>query len=106
MKYEFEDKKMVEVLAEKDKIVKEGRDISKEIEKLEMKRNQIGLKIEKVKGKAKKWVEKNVKLEGEFEEIERMDVENGKIVVHTFDMVEEYKDAIREKRKQLEQESK
>lgn len=106
MNYEYKDKTMVETLKKKDEIIKEARKISADIEKLEGERAKLGLKVEKIKGKVRSWVEKNVKLEGEFEEIEKVDVVNGVVVVTSFDMVEEFKKGIREKKKELATNSK
>lgn len=106
MKYEYSDPKMVKLLEDRDKLVTEAREISKKIEKLEKDRATIGMKVEKIKGKAKTWVDKNVKIEAEFEEIESVSLKDGKVSVTTFDMIEEFKKNIRERRKQVEQESK
>lgn len=89
--------KLYEILKKKEGLIKEGRKISKEIESLEASRNKLGLKVEKLKGKASKCIEKENIETGEFEYLHTLDIKGKDVVVGISDAVEDYKKAYRER---------
>jgi hypothetical protein len=98
--------KLYKILGDKEVLINEGRQISKDIEERETSRAKIGLKVEKLKEKAVKCVEKEAfKLE-EFEYLQSIDAKDGEVVVTIQDKLEEVKEAIREQKKENKENSK
>lgn len=64
----------------------------KEKEKLERERNKIALKVQKIKDKVIPIVQKEVKpLLKEYDDIETAKVKDGKVVINTFNYLEDFK---------------
>lgn len=97
-KFTFEHEKIAKLLEDKNTLVKDGIALSKDIEELEQKRAKVGHKIQKLKDKVVPTVKKelfpSLVLE-EFEEVQSIDLEDGKVVLKVVDRVEEFKDALR-----------
>ena len=85
-------KELGSLLSKKNELVTEGREISKQIEKLETERNKVGLQIQKVKDKLIPLVKKLTegKLE-QFEEITTVEPYGSEIVINTCNVVEDFK---------------
>ena len=96
----IENKKLGKLLEEKAVLLLQGRDISKQIDELTVDRQKFGEKLQVLKNKIIPMVQESVKTE-EFEELGTVDVDkNGKIQVTVFDMIELFKNQVRESRKQ------
>ena len=93
------------LLEEKDVLVKEGRVLTVQIEKLEQDRAKIGMQIQKKKDKVIPLVEKLKKegkiVLGEYDDIESVSVISGEIEVKIFNHLEEFKKAFAEKNKKV-----
>lgn len=97
----FQNKELYDYLQEKDKLVAEAREKSKQIEDLESERNKIALQVQKIKDKVIPIVEEITEGQlGEWEAIEEVKpTENeNEVEVTTFDQVEEYKKFLLEKK--------
>ena len=92
--------KLYQLLEKKDVLIKEGREISKRIEKDDQERHKIGLKVQKLKDKTAQLLEKEDIETGEFEYIQQLDVKDGEVVVTVQDSVEEFKKAYLERIKE------
>ena len=90
---------MYDMIQERGKLIEEGRKMSQDIEDLERRRATIGMKVEKVKVKMTPLVDKLFRQDlTEFEDLQTITVEDGKIVAEVFDWIEEYKKAFRERK--------
>ncbi len=68
----------------------------KEREKLERDRNKVALKVQKIKDRCVPVIQKEVKpLLGEYEDIETAKIKDGKVVIATFDRLEDFKKTFR-----------
>lgn len=86
------------LLEEKEELVKQGRELTVQIEKLEKERAKIGLQIQKKKDKIIPLVDKEVRPNlVEYEDIETVVLEKGEIKVTVFNHLEEFKKAYKEK---------
>ena len=86
------DKKVSKLLVEKTGLIKEGREISEQIEKLENDRNKIALRVQKIKDKIRPFAKKIKEAElRRYEDIQSIDLLGEDIVLTTFDYLEEYK---------------
>ena len=66
--------------------------LMKERATLEQERNKVALKVQKIKDRIIPLVQKEVKpLLGEYEDIETAKTKDGKVVINTFDRLEEFK---------------
>ena len=102
---EFSNKKVEKALAEKGVLIEKGREISRQIEKLETERNKIGLKVQKIKDDIVLPFAREIKKTlGKYEDLETLQLVNGKIVVNIFDYLERYKEEF--DKKLAEQETK
>ena len=95
---EFEDKKVKKALIEKGLLIEKGREISRKIEKLETERNKIGLKVQKIKDDIVLPFAREIKKDlGKYEDLQTLNLVNGKIVVNVFDYIEQYKEELDKK---------
>ena len=85
-------KELSSLLGKKNEFVLQGREFSKQIEKLEAERNKCGLQIQKLKDKIVPIVKKEVdgKL-GEFEDITTVELYGSDVIINTYDVVEDFK---------------
>jgi hypothetical protein len=98
---------LLENLNLKDKLVMEGRDLTKQIEDLEEARNKVGLQIQKLKDKIIPVAEELVKpvmeefdmLTRTFPEVDKDGNQTGKVIMEYIDQVEDFREALREKMK-------
>jgi hypothetical protein len=97
-KVTIKDEKLKKILQAKDKAIGEGRKLSEEITKLQEKQAKIGYKVERLKNKAIPLVEAQKIETSEFEYIANVLIEEGEVIAHIPDQVEEYKQLIREKK--------
>ena len=104
---EFSNKKVEKALAEKGALIEKGREISRQIEKLETERNKIGLKVQKIKDDTVLPFAREVKKTlGKYEDLETLQLVNGKIVVNVFDYLERYKEEFDKKLAEVEEKPK
>lgn len=95
---EFSNKKVEKALAEKGVLIEKGREISRKIEKLETERNKIGLKVQKIKDDIVLPFAREIKKDlGKYEDLQTLNLINGKIVVNVFDYIEQYKEELDKK---------
>lgn len=94
----IEDDKLKALLEKKDEAVADGKKQYAAVEREQNKLNKCGLKIQKMKDKIIPLVNAQEFEKTEFEEIQSVSIEDGKIVMTVFDLVEEYKEAVRTKR--------
>ena len=87
----IEDEKLAKYLEEKNLLVKDGRNLNADIEKIQTVLNKIALKIQKLKDKIIPRAEEYCTNLGEFEELVTINMEDGKVVLEILDRVEEYK---------------
>ena len=94
----MQDKKIAKLLIEKDRLVKEGRGISEQIEKFENDRAKLGLRVQKIKDKIMPFAKKikDAQLD-RYEDIQSIDLVGENIVITTFDYIDEYKKVLEEK---------
>lgn len=93
------------LLEEKDVLIKEARELTSQIEKLEKERAKLGMKVQKVKDKVIPMVDKMKGKEivlGEYDDIETISLEKGEIVVNIFNHLEEFKKQFAERFKKAE----
>lgn len=103
MRKTFKDDELKGWLEEKDTLVNEGRELSKEIEALEEKRNTCGMKIQKLKDKIIPRGEELIKDSlGEFDVLTTITIDGEEVALEYIDQVEDFKRAVRE-RKQKEE---
>jgi len=87
-----QDEKVAKLLIEKTGLIKDGRAISEDIEKLENDRNKVALRVQKIKDKIIPFAKKIKKDQlGRYEDIQSIDLVGENIVLTTFDYIEEYK---------------
>ena len=87
-----QDEKVAKLLIEKTGLIKDGRAISEDIEKLENDRNKVALRVQKIKDKIIPFAKKIKKDQlGRYEDIQSIDLLGEDIVLTTFDYIEEYK---------------
>jgi seryl-tRNA synthetase len=93
-----QDSKITNLLLKKEALVKDGRELSKQIESMEQERNKLALQIQKIKDKLTPFT-KSIKKEhlGKYEDIESIDIDGDNIVIKPFDYIEEYKKVLDEK---------
>ena len=95
-------KELLKWLKEKDKLVKEGREITKQIEELEEKRNKCGMQIQKFKDKIIPVAEELVKPHlPEFGMLTMINIDGDQVRLDYVDKVEEYIKVLREELLQL-----
>jgi seryl-tRNA synthetase len=79
-------------------IKKEHQDLMKQSEALERDRNKVALKVQKIKDKVVPLIQKEVKpLLKEYDDIETAKVKDGKVVIATFNHLEDFKKKFRNK---------
>ena len=87
-----QDEKVAKLLIEKTGLIKDGRAISEDIEKLENDRNKVALRVQKIKDKIIPFAKKIKKDQlGRYEDIQSIDLIGEDIVLTTFDYIQEYK---------------
>jgi len=90
-------KELSGLLIIKDNLVKEGRSLSAEIEKLESKRNKCGMQIQKVKDKIIPLAQELIKPLEEFHMLTQVNLDKkGKIVLSYVDQIEEFKKQLKQ----------
>lgn len=90
-------KELLKWLKEKDKLVKEGRELTKKIEELEEKRNKCGMQIQKFKDKIIPVAEELVKPHlPEFGMLTMINIDGDQVRLDYVDKVEEYIKVLRE----------
>jgi len=90
--------KLFKILTERGLIFREIEEINKKMMDLDKSRQKLGYKMDKLKDKTVKIIEKeDIKLD-EFEYISNIGIENGEIEVTILDQIEEYKKLVREKK--------
>lgn len=103
----FEPKKIVlnnprllEFWLKKDELLKQGKEVTDQIEELENKRNKIALQIQKLKEKIIPLVKKETapQITDEFEDLNTVDMVDGKLTVTTFSHLENWQEAFRKKK--------
>jgi len=93
-----QDEKVAKLLIEKTGLIKDGRAISEDIEKLENDRNKVALRVQKIKDKIIPFAKKIKKDQlGRYEDIQSIDLIGEDIVLTTFDYIQEYKKQLEEK---------
>ena len=104
MKVEIQNDKLVEILKQREEIHKEIGGYMEELMAIDEKKKKAGYKMEKLKEKTKVIMDKmNIETE-EFHIVSRVFMEDGKAYYEVIDLVEEYKQALREKAKESENE--
>ncbi len=105
MKTEIKNKKLVKVLEKRGELLKKILLINGDIEKLDKSRNSLALKMEDLKAKTKVIVDDMGIEKGlpEFEYIAKVYLEKGKAYYDVENMVEDYKNAVREDRKKKDE---
>lgn len=97
--------KLYKILEEKNKVLKEAREVNDKNKILTEELQKYGLELNKYKEKLFPLVDK-IKEEielGEFEEIETVEPVDGEIELIIFDAIEEYKDMYRIKKAEAKQ---
>ena len=93
-------KELLKWLKEKDKLVKEGRELTKQIEELEAKRNKCGMQIQKFKDKIIPTAEELVKPHlPEFGMLTMINIDGDEVRFDYVDKVEEYIKILRDEAK-------
>jgi len=88
--------KLKEILTEREVIVNKARELNLKKEKIEKEMVKSGYKMNKLRDKTSKIIDKeNIEL-GEFDIIARVFVEDGECKVEIVDKIEEFKKALRE----------
>jgi hypothetical protein len=106
MEFIIKHDKLKDLLAQKGRLINEGRKYTQTIEEAEEYRNKLALQAQKVQDKVtpivlKKWSEmKEAEGIDEFEEIERVELKDDNVIIHTYNALEEFKKAFRDKQKQ------
>lgn len=74
-------------------------DLMKQKEKLERERNKIALKVQKVKDKVVPLIQKEAKsfLKDEYDDIETAKIKDGKLVITTFNHIDDFKARFRKR---------
>ena len=87
-----QDAKIKQLLLEKQKLIRDGRKCSTQIEELANKRNKLALRVQKIKDKVMPFA-KRIKKEklGKYEDIQSIELVGKNIVVKTFNYLDEYK---------------
>lgn len=81
-------------------VAKEYEDLKKEGEELEIERNKLALKVQKIKDRSIPIIQKEVRpFLKEYEDIESAELKGGKILVKTFNHLDEWKKKFAEKNK-------
>ncbi len=72
-------------------------EVLKQKEKLERERNKVALKVQKIKDKVVPIIQKEVRplLKDEYDDIETAKLKDGKIVIETFNHIEDFKKKFR-----------
>lgn len=101
---EFDDKELKKLIEKKEVLVANGREISKQIEKLEKERNRDALKVQKIKEKVVPILKEKVQPQlEEFEDIFSIDLkEKGSetVVAVVFNQIDQYKQALRQRKEE------
>jgi hypothetical protein len=106
MKVIINDEKLVDILKKREIVFKKIQEINEKLIELDTKRTKEGYKMEELKEKTKIIIDKlDVKL-GEFEYISRVYLEEDKAYYEINDMIDVYRESIREERKSKEEEKK
>jgi seryl-tRNA synthetase len=97
MQVEIQNDKLYKILEERGVIFNEIHAINEKLIELDTERKKLGFKMDRLKEKTSKIMEKiNPKLE-EFEIVSRIFIENNKAYYEVVNLVEEYKKELRKK---------
>jgi seryl-tRNA synthetase len=97
MQVEIQNDKLYNILEERGVIFNEIHAINEKLIELDTERKKLGFKMDRLKEKTSKIMEKiNPKLE-EFEIVSRIFIENNKAYYEVVNLVEEYKKELRKK---------
>lgn len=99
MKYEIKNDKLVDILKERDTIHKEIGKLMEQLMSIDKEKTKLGYKMDKLKEKTKVIMDELNPQVGEFELITRVFLEDDKPYYEVVDLIEEYKQALREKAK-------
>lgn len=73
-------------------LLDEHKKLLKDKENIERERNKIAMKIQKIKDKVIPYIQKEVKpLLNEYDDIETADIKDGKIIIKTFNYLDDFK---------------
>jgi hypothetical protein len=98
MRYiELNDGKLKDILTQRGIVFEQVRKVNEEIVRLDGERTKLGYKMDKLKDKTADILKDNPQELSEFEEIGRVYIEDGKVMLEIFDKIEEYKKMLREK---------
>lgn len=96
-KYVIESPKLTNLITEKNTLLEQGRDLTKQIDKLDQERSVLGHKIQKLKDKIIPLAQELGKpfLHDEFEDFGTIDIENGSPIIEVFSHLETWKEGFR-----------
>lgn len=98
MIFKVKNDELTQWLTEKDKLVHEGRSLSKQIDELEEKRNTCGMQIQKLKDKIIPLAEELVKPHlSEWGMLTTINIDGDEVALEYIDQVEEFIKALKEK---------
>jgi hypothetical protein len=98
MKVEIKDKKLIGILEKREEVHKEIGVIMEQLMALDKEKTKLGYKMDRLKEKTKVIIDKKDIEVDEFNIISRVLLEDGKAYCEIIDLVEEYKQALREKK--------
>ena len=94
----LKNEKLFKILTERGLIFREIEEINKKMMDLDKERTKLGYKMDKLKDKTLKIIEKEKIELKEFEYIANVSIESGEIEVTILDQVEEFTKQLREKK--------
>jgi len=100
IKVQVANSKLVDILKKREVIHTEIGSIMEQLMKLDKDRTKLGYKMDKLKEKTKVIMDKLSPEVAEFEMISRIFLEGGEAYYEIIDLVEEYKQALRDKAKE------
>lgn len=96
---EIKDNKLVDILKQREVVHNEIGKYMQQLMDIDKEKTKLGYKMDKLKEKTKMIMDKLNPEVGEFEIISRVYLEKGKPYYEVVDLIEEYKQALREKSK-------
>lgn len=98
-KLEIKNAKLIKILEERGKILDVAKGLQKQIEELQKEQAKIGYKMDRLKEKTKKIIDKTGFEMDKHELISRVYSEDGKAYAEIINQIEEYKKVLNEKNK-------
>ena len=97
--YKIEDKKLLQILETRGEVFEESKKVNMIIVEADKERTKLSYKMENLKNKTQKLMDKhNAKFNlDEYEEISSVKLEKGEVIVDIYDKIEEYKKMLKEK---------